>query len=208
MYLTSNTEVRPSDRDKHFTLIPLITRLTHGWGKTHLFHKSGLSGFAKLPPVSLCLDTASGEKFRWSVLPDFSNSPPTSSHLLNLQLIPTARLKVLVRKEAHCLPNAVFSYKQPFFSPLYSPLPFSYVLIFSFFLYGSLSEILVPKSLWEGDLHPCLGESVLTVPSVAASSFSLATEEQFRLVSQSSLLNAATPCKKRIWRSTEGKKSL
>lgn len=206
VYLTSNMKVRPSDRDKHFTLISLITRLTHGWGKTHLFHKSGLSRFTKLPPVSLCFDTASGEKLRWLVLPDFSNSPPTSSHLLNLQLIPTARLKVLVRKEAHCLPNAVFSYKQPFFS---SALSTAFLLrSYFFFLYGSLSEMLVLKSLWEGDLHPCLNGSVITVPSVAASSFGLATEEQFRLVFQSSLVNAATPCKKRIWRSTEGKKSL
>lgn len=139
MYLTSNTEVRPSDRDKHFTLIPLITRLTRGWGKTHLFHKSGLSRFAKLPPVSLCLDTASGEKFRWSVLPDFSNSPPTSSHLLNLQLIPTARLMVLVRKEAHCLPNAVFSYKQPFFllCTLHC-LSLTFLFFLSFFMEASL----------------------------------------------------------------------
>lgn len=65
----------------------------------------------------------------------------------SLQLIPTAWLKVLVRKEMNCLSNTVLYYGQPF-SSLCSSLPF-FLHLFSFlsFPYESLSEILILQSI-------------------------------------------------------------
>lgn len=158
VYLTSNPKVRPSDEDKHFTLSLIsVIKCTHSCGKTDLSHKFCFSRFAKLLSIRLanvCALTASWKRFGLWVLPDFSNSLPNSFHLLSLQLILTAWLKVLVRKEVNCLSNTVFHYKQPFFFSAFSTtFLLRSLFFFSSFPYKSLSNILVLQSVLEGDLR-------------------------------------------------------
>lgn len=110
---------------------------------------------------------------------------------------------VLFRKEVYFLPNMVFYYKQPFFFSVFSttfPLH-----SFPYITKGS-PRYLFFKAFWISTSN--LSESILTGLSVKQSSFGSAIEQQLRLVSQLSPVNAVTPYKKRAWTSVRRKNSL